>query len=58
MEHTKFCQSCGMPLTSHEAYGTLASGEKKRGLLCPLLPKRNLRLGLYHGRDDRVLPSL
>ena len=28
MEHTKFCQSCGMPLTSHEAYGTLASGEK------------------------------
>ena len=28
MEHTKFCQSCGMPLTSHEAYGTLGSGEK------------------------------
>ena len=28
MEHTKFCQSCGMPLASHEAYGTLGSGEK------------------------------
>ena len=28
MEHTKFCQSCGMPLASREAHGTLASGEK------------------------------
>ena len=28
MEHTKFCQSCGMPLRTPEVHGTCAAGEK------------------------------
>lgn len=28
MEHTKFCQSCGMPLRTPEVHGTCAAGKK------------------------------
>ena len=48
MEHTKFCQSCGMPLRTPEVHGTCAAGEKSEDYCIYCYQNGAFTLSLIH----------